>query len=173
MADSAVATAVYTFGSGGTLPSATWYLFNSAVGGTTPAGQNLQTANSTVTGWQPTRTVATAPAYWYSTALNGSYNAGDWSFVLWTNSPASASTVQASLYRVNPDGSGAVQIGTSQALDVRATGTGNHASTFTFSGVPSISFSNQLLSVKIEKTAGADCTMAYNTNDFPSRLITP
>lgn len=173
MTDSAVATAVYTFGGGGTLPSATWYLFNTAVSGVTPAGQDLQTANSTVTGWQPTRAVSTTPAYWYGTALNGSYNAGNWSFVLWTNSPASASTIQVSLYKVNSDGSGAVQIGTAQSLDVKTTGGGNHPSTFNFTGVPSVSFSNQLLMVKVEKTAGVDATMAYNTNDFPSRLITP
>ena len=171
MSDSAVASAAYTFGS--YLEPAVWYLFNTPVSGVTPAGQNLQTAKTSVTGWQPTKAITTTAGYWYSPSLNGSYNAGNWSFVLWTNSPASSSTVQVSLYKVNPDGGGAVQIGASQSLDVKTTGTGNHPSTFTFSGVPSVSLSNQLLMVKIEKTAGVDCTMAYNSNDFPSRLLTP
>lgn len=171
MTDSTVATAVYTFGSN--LPATTWYLYNTAVGGVTPAGQIMQTTQTTVTGWQPTRAITTTPGYWYGTAQNGTYNAGNWSFVLWTDAPASSSTVQVSLYKVNADGTGAVQIGTSQALDVNTTGTGNHPSTFNFSGVSSTTLGNQRLMVKVVKTAGVDCTMAYNSNDFPTRLQTP
>ncbi len=171
MTDSPVASATYTFGS--YLAPSTWYLFNASVSGATPAGQNMQTGNSTVTGWQPTKSVTATASYWYSPVLNGTYNAGNWSFVLWTNEPASSSTVQVSLYKVNSDGSGATQIGTSQALDVKATGTGNHPSTFNFSGISPVSLNNQSLMVKVVKTAGVDCTMAYNSNDFPTRLQTP
>lgn len=171
MTDSPVASATYTFGS--YRAPTTWYLFNTPVSGVTPAGQNMQTGNTTVTGWQPTKSVTATASYWYSPVLNGTYNAGNWSFVLWTNEPASSSTVQVSLYKVNSDGSGATQIGTSQVLDVKATGTGNHPSTFNFSGISPVSLNNQLLMVKVVKTAGVDCTMAYNSNDFPTRLQTP
>lgn len=171
MADSPVASATYTFGN--YLAPATWYLFNTPVSGVIPAGQNMQTGNTTVTGWQPTKPVTATASYWYSPVLNGTYNAGNWSFVLWTNEPASSSTVQVSLYKVNPDGSGATQIGTSQSLDVKTTGTGNHPSTFNFNGISPVSLSNQVLMVKVMKTAGVDCTMAYNSNDFPTRLQTP
>ena len=158
--------------SAGNLPSTTWYLFNQSVSGVTPAGQDLQTTLSTTTGWQPTTTITTTAKYWYSTALNGTYKAGNWSFVLWTNNPGSSSTVKVDLYQVSTTGSGAVLLG-SQTIEAGTSGGGNHSTTFTFSNLAAATFSNQLLLVKITKATGADLTMAYNTNDFPTRLVTP
>lgn len=165
-------TATPTTPPGGTFASTTWYLFNQSSTGVTPAGQNLQTTNSSLTGWQPTIKITTTSAYWYSPILNGIYNTGSWSFVLWSNNPGSSSTVSVELYKVNTDGSGAVLI-TSQSKEAGTSGGGNHATTYTFSNLATVSLNNQRLMVKITKTAGTDLTMAYNTNDFPTKLITP
>jgi len=154
------------------LPQTAWYLFNQQTSGVTPAGENLQTNNSSVTGWQPTTTITTTTKHWYSPVINGTYKAGTWQFILWTNSPGSSSQVKVEIYKVNSDGSGATLIG-SQTVDVNSTGTGNHQSVFNISTSSDISFNNQRIRVSITKVSGVDCTMAYNTNDFPTRLITP
>ena len=171
MTDSPMASATYTIN----LPQPTNALYpgNTAVTNVTPAGLNLQDTAPTTGGWTPTKTVNTTPLYWYGPAQSGSYAAGNWSFILWSNKPASASVVEVSLYRVNADGSGATQIGSPQTIDVMASGGGNHTSTFNFAGLPSVSFNNQRLALKIVKASGADCTMAYRTQDFPTRLLTP
>ncbi len=155
-----------------TNPATTWYLFNTAVSGAAPAGQILQSTQSTMNGWQPIKTITTAASYWYSDTQTGTYTAGNWQFILWTNTPASSSVIRVEIYRTNADGSGAVLIG-GQQLDVITTGGGNHASTYNYNGVAAVSLSSQRLMVKIFKVSGADATMAYNTNDFPSRLLTP
>ncbi len=158
---------------GGTLASATWYLFNQAVSGVSPAGQGMQTTNSATTGWQPTKAITTTASYWYSDAtINGTYNAGSWTFVLWTNNPGSSSQVTVEIYKVNSDGSGAVLIA-SQTNEAGTSATGNHATTYTFSNLSAVSLNNQRLMLKISKASGVDCTMAYNTNDFSSRVVTP
>ncbi len=156
----------------GTLPSATWYLFNQAVSGVVPAGENLQTAFSGSTGWQPLKTITTTASYWYSTTINGTYKAGNWSFILWTNNPGTAVNVTVEIYKVNADGSGAALLG-SQTVNAGTFGGGNHPTTFTFSNLPAVSLNNQRLLIRIVKASGVDLTMAYNTNDFPTRLITP
>ena len=170
LTDSAIAIAAYTISSGSS--PTTWYLYNTAVSGATPAGQNMQTANSSVTGWQPIKTVNTTAAYWYAPAETKTYAAGTWNFTLWTNSPGASSNIKVDLYKVNANGGSAVLIG-SQTKDINTTGTGNHFSTYTFTTTASTALSNQRLMVKITKTSGADATMAYNTNDFPTRLVTP
>lgn len=155
-----------------TNPATTWYLYNTTVSGVTPAGQILQSTNSNTTGWQPTRTITTTPLYWYSDTQTCTYTAGNWQFVLWTASPAGASLVQVEIYATNADGSRATSIG-GQAIDVNTTGGGNHPSTFTYNGIADVSLTNQRLMVKIYKISGQDVMMAYNTNDFPSRLLSP
>jgi len=165
------ATATPTPAPTGTLGTTTWYLFNTAVSGVTPAGEDLQTTTSGVSGWQPLATLSTTPKYNYSPTLTGSYNAGTWSFILWSNGPGS-SFITAELYKTNSDGSGATLLG-SQSIDAGNSGPANHPTTYTFSGLSTVSLSNQRLMVKLTKTSGADLTMAYNTNDFPTRLITP
>jgi len=172
MTDSTLVEGLYTISSV-VEPTVTLYLYNTDISGVTPAGQNLQGAKGTTTGWNPTKTITTTPAFWYSPELTGNYDAGNWSLTLWSNSPTSASTVEVSLYKVNADGSEEVQIGSSQTCNVNATGAGNHTSTFNFTGLPVVNFSNQRLLVKIVKIDGVDCTIAYNSNDFPSILKTP
>ncbi|MDI3310884.1 MAG: hypothetical protein QJR05_05585, partial [Thermoanaerobacterium sp.] len=154
------------------LPQTTWYLFNQQINGVTSAGEDLQTTNSSVTGWQPTTTISSTTQNWYSPAINGTYKAGTWQFILWTNSPGSSSLVKVEIYKVNNDGSGEALIG-SQTVDVNTTGTGNHQSIFNISTDSDINFNNQRIKVSITKVSGVDCIMAYNTNDFPTRLITP
>ncbi len=166
------ATATPTPTPGSTLPSATWYLFNQNVSGVTPAGENLQTTQSGISGWQPIKAITGTASYWYSPTINGTYKAGNWSFVLWTNNPGSAVNVTVELYRVNSNGSGATLLG-SQTLNAGTSAGGNHATTYTFSNLGAVSLSNQRLMVKVVKSSGVDLTVVYNTNDFPTRLITP
>lgn len=154
------------------LPQTTWYLFNQQTSGVTPVGEDLQTANSSVTGWQPITTISSTTQNWYSPTINGTYKAGTWQFILWTNSPGSSSLVKVEIYKVNNYGSGETLIG-SQTVDVNTTGTGNHQSIFSISTVSDINFNNQRIRVSITKVSGVDCIMAYNTNDFPTRLVTP
>ncbi len=156
---------------GAPLPT-TWYLFNQSVSGVSPAGQNLQDTNSSTTGWQPTRSITTTAAYWYSPVINGTYNAGTYTFVLWTNNPGSSSQVRVDIYKVNSNGGGATLIA-SQTKEAGTSAGGNHATTYTLSGIGAVGFSNQRLMVKLTKASGVDCTMGYNTNDFPTRIETP
>jgi len=162
----------YTIIGGGTSTGATWYLYNTAVSGVTPGGQTMQTSNSSVTGWQPIKTINTTSSYWYAPAETKTYAPGNWTFTLWTDSPGSSSSIKVDLYKVNSNGSGTVLI-SSQTKDINTTGSGNHTSTYTFTTTAETALSNQRLMVKITKTAGANATMAYNTNDFPTRLVTP
>ncbi len=154
------------------LAATTWYLFNQTVSGVTPAGQNLQAIQNSTTGWQPTKTISNVSGYWYSSTVNGTYKAGNWSVILWTNNPGSSSLVKVDLYKVNLDGSSAVLLGT-QTAEAGTSGGGNHSTTYNFSNLAAVSLNNQRLLVVITKTAGTDLTMCYNTNDFPTRLTTP
>jgi hypothetical protein len=154
----------------GTPVSKTWYLYNTSVSGVSPAGQNLQTSPSSLTGWQPITTVSTTAKYWYSDAVTGTANGGTWQFILWSNNPGS-STVQVDIYKVASDGTGAVLLG-SKSMDAGNSGLGNHGTTYAVT-VSAASFANQRLLVKITKTAGADLTMVYNGNDFPTKLLLP
>ncbi len=153
------------------LGSTTWYLYNTVVSGVSPAGETLQTTKSGLTGWQPIKTISTTGYYWYGAVQTGTYNAGNWQFILWSNNPGSSS-IKVELYKVNSNGSGASLIA-SQTLDAGNSSSGNHSTTYNFSGVGAVSLSNQRLMIKLTKTAGADLTIAYNTNDFPTRLTTP
>ena len=152
-------------------PEPTWYLFNQAVSGASPNGENMQADHSGITGWQPIKTITDSPSYWYTPALDGTYTGGDWTFTLWTNSPDSASEITIELYKVDADGSGAEQIG-SQTNDVMASGTGNHPTLYTFNA-PALELDNNRIMVKISKSSGADAVISYNTNDFPTRLEAP
>lgn len=152
--------------------STIWYLYNTAVSGATPAGENMQSTNSSLTGWQPIKTITTTSSYWYAPAETITYSTGTWSFILWTNNPGSTSNVKVDLYKVSLSGDNVTLI-SSQTKDIFASGYGNHATTYTFSGITSQSLSNQRLLIVITKTSGTDATMCYNTNDFPTRLVTP
>jgi len=171
LTNSAVATALYTITIGGGSPS-TWYLYNTAVSGVTPAGQNMQTSKSGVTGWQPIKTINTTASYWYAPSETKTYAAGTSTLTLWTNNPGSSSNIKVDLYKVNENGTGAVLIG-SQTKDISTTGTGNHPTNYTFTTTTATVLSNQRLMVKLTKTSGVDATIAYNTNDFSTRLVTP
>jgi len=131
----------------------------------------LQTEDSGVTGWQPIKTITGTPSYWYTPELSGTYSGGTWTFTLWTNSPGTSSNVRVELYKVNGDGSGATLLG-SKVMDVNASGTGNHETVYTYD-VGDVSLTNQRIMVKIAKDSGVDPIMSFNTNDFPTRLVTP
>lgn len=156
--------------SGGDLSSTTWNLFNNSVSGVTPSGENMQDSNSGVTGWQPIKTIGTTPSYWYTPELNGTYSSGQYDFTLWTNNPG-ASNVTVELYVADADGSNQTLLG-SQTHDISTSGGGNHPTLYSYN-LSEVSLSNQRVMVKIFKQDGADATMAYNTNDFPTRLVTP
>ncbi len=154
----------------GNLPT-TWYLFNTSMSGVSPFGQTLQTTKSTATGWQPTLLISTASNYWYSPVQTGSFYSGPWNLILWSNNPGASSRVAVELYKVNADGSGAVLLG-SQNQEAGINSAGNHATTYSLY-ITGFSLNNQRLMLKINKTSGADLTICYNTNDFPTRLLAP
>ena len=155
----------------------TLYPGNTAVSGVTPAGLDILTTAPTTNGFTPTKTVNETPLYWYSEPLTGSFTAGSWSFILWTNSPGApvtSSIAEVSLYRVNADGSGAAPIGSPQTQDIKTTGGGNHPSTFSFTNVSGTAFNSQRLMIKVVRTGGnGNFTMVYRSADFPTRLTTP
>lgn len=134
-------------------------------------GESLQANNATLTGWQPIKTITSAANRWYTPALSGDYAAGEWNFTLWTAPAAAGTEVSVALYKTNAAGNAPVLLG-SQTLDVSTTGTGNHPSQFSFN-CPTVSLANERLMVQIECTSGQDVVMCYNTNDFPTRLVTP
>lgn len=166
---------VYQQGSGdntGTnLPSTTWYLSNQAVTGVGTTSQNMQTTKSGISGWQPVKTINQAPSLWMTPLVNGTYPSGKWNFTLWTNNPGSNSNITVDILKVNPDGTGAALLGT-QTMNVSATGTGNHPTVYSYN-LNAASLNNQRLMVKVYKSSGVDATTCYNTNDFPTRLVTP
>jgi beta-glucanase (GH16 family) len=174
LASSLTAVATYTIkSSGGTgnLPSTTWYLFNQKVAGVNTISENIQTGKSSVSGWQPIKAISTTQNVWTTPVTNGTYRNGNWNFTLWTNNPGGTSNVKVDLIKVNADGSGGVFLG-SKIMNVSATGGGNHPTTYSYN-LNSVSFNNQRLMVKVTKTSGVDAVMCYNTNDFPTRLVTP
>jgi len=151
------------------LAAGTLYLSNTATSGVTPAGMSLAAAGSSATGWTPTTTLNATAKYWYSAAQTQSYAAGTWNVVLWTNGPGS-STQRVEVLRTAANGGSATVLG-SATVDINTTGGGNHPTNFAIN-LGAQSLSNQRLALRITKTAGVDAVMAFNGNDFPSRLIT-
>jgi len=149
--------------------TSTLFMSNTAASGVTPAGLTLSAAASSATGWNPTTTLNTTAKYWYSPAQTQSYAAGTWNVVLWTNGPGS-STHRVELLKADTNGGSATVLG-SATLDISTTGGGNHASTFAIA-LGAQSFANQRIALRVTKTAGADAIVAFNGNDFPSRVIT-
>jgi hypothetical protein len=151
--------------------SSYWHLMNASVNGVAPAGEDLESAKGTVSGFQPLKTI-TAPALWYSPALTGSYEEGAWSVGIFTTSPGAAAVVKAEVFVVAADGSGPVSLGSAQ-LDVNTTGAGNHLSRFILTGVPAVHLNNQRLKLVLTPVSGASVQMVYNGNDFDSVLTAP
>lgn len=154
-----------------TIPSTTLYLYNQGVSGLNTVSQDMQTGKSNVFGWQPVKAITSNQSVWTAPTTSGTYKAGNWDFTLWTNNPGSASNVKVDLVKVNADGSGETVLG-SKTINVASTGGGNHTSVFSYN-LGTITLNNQRLMVKVSKASGVDAVMAYNTNDFPTRLVTP
>ncbi len=62
----------------------TYHMLSPTVGATTPSGQTLQTASTSNSGFTPTVILSATPLYWYGPVLTGSYAAGSWSLLTWT-----------------------------------------------------------------------------------------
>lgn len=148
-----------------------WHLLNTAVSGATPAGETLDSAAGTVSGFQPTK-MLTAPATWYSAPLTGKYDAGAWSVGVFTTSPGSASVLKAEVFKTAADGSGAISLGSAQ-VDTNTTGGGNHRSWFTLTGVTAQTFASQRMKLLLTPVSGTAAQMVYNGNDFDSLITTP
>lgn len=56
-------------------------------------------------------------------------------------------------------------------MNVSATSTGNNPTVYSYN-LNATSLSNQRIMVKVYKSSGVDATTCYNTNDFPTRLVT-
>jgi beta-glucanase (GH16 family) len=148
-----------------------WHLVSGAVSGATPAGETMQSAPGTVSGFQPLKTL-TAPASWYTPALTGKFEDGAWTLGLFTASPGASSVVKAEVFITAADGSSPVSLGSAQ-VDVNTTGAGNHRSFFTLTGVPELQLTNQRLKVVLTPVSGAAAQMIYNGNDFDTALSLP
>jgi beta-glucanase (GH16 family) len=151
--------------------SSVWHLTSGTVSGVTPAGETLQSAAGTISGFQPLKTVS-APAVWYTPVLTGKFEEGAWTLSLFTTSPGTSSVLKAEVFVTAPDGGAAVSLG-SVTVDVNATGGGNHRSAFTLVGVPDLQLTNQRLKVVLSPVSGAAAQMVYNGNDFDSSLSLP
>jgi beta-glucanase (GH16 family) len=149
--------------------SSTWHLMNGTVSGVTPAGEDLESAPGTVSGFQPVMTLTT-PQHWYSKALTGKYETGSWQVALFTTPPSGASVVKAEVFLTNPDGSSAVSLG---AATLDTAGQGNHRNLFQINGVPALTLSNQRILVVLTPVSGVPAQMIYNGNDFDSVLSAP
>ena len=150
--------------------TSTLYLSNTA-SGTTPAGMTLSTGKSSLTGWQPLATLGSGATTWLTGAQSLSIPAGTWNVILWTAPPSGSSVQRVDIVRTAADGTGATVLG-SASLDILNTGIGNHPSTFSIA-LGAQTLANQRFAVVVTKTSGADGTLAFNGNDFPSRLEYP
>jgi hypothetical protein len=148
-----------------------WHLVNTAASGVAPAGEVMQSAPGSISGFQPLKTV-TAPATWYTPALTGKFEEGAWTLGLFTTSPGASAVLRAEVFITAADGSSPVSLGSAQ-VDVNATGGGNHKSFFTLTGVPDLQLTNQRLKVVLTPVSGAAVQMVYNGNDFDSSLSLP
>jgi beta-glucanase (GH16 family) len=149
----------------------TWHLSNAAASGAAMSAETLTSTAGTVSGFQPTRSLAT-PSTWFGPALTGRYDEGAWSVGLMTTPPGAAARVRAEVLVTAADGSAPRSLGAAE-VDVNATGGGNHMSWFRLAGVPAQTLSNERLKLVVTQLGGPAVTLIYNGNDFDSRLTTP
>ena len=148
----------------------TYHLVSPTAGGVSPSGESLQTASTANSGFNPTKLLTGSSSYWYGPTLTGSYAAGNWSLLLWTDAPGCAANVTAVIGYTDSAGAGFVSLG-SQTVDVNSTGGGIHTSSFTFA-VPFENLVSRRLRVSLVLASGCSPTLAYNAGvDFDSRLI--
>src|SRR5204863_6531403 len=142
----------------------------------TPAGELLAPDGTSSRGFMPTHVLGVAPNVWYSDPLTGTFNNGFYLLNLWTNHPGGPSIVFAQLGTSAPDGSGFAAVAVSSPIDVNASGTGNHVTTFSLHVLAPLTLNNQRLVLKVGLQAGSGSvapTMAYNGGvDFDTNLQT-
>jgi hypothetical protein len=110
------------------------------------------------------------PRSWITGQLTGTYAAGVWTAKVFTQPVTTATSLQSRLYR---KGAGAeVLIATAQADIDLANGT-NHATVFSFNGVPELTLAGETLRLELTKLSGPIVTLIANGNDFDSRLEAP
>jgi beta-glucanase (GH16 family) len=148
-----------------------WHLLEGPATGVMPPGETLDSTPGPVSGFQPTRTLDQAAA-WYSPPLHGSYEAGAWSVGLFTTSPGAPSVLQAEVFRTSADGSAESSLGSAQ-VDTNGTGGGNHRSWLTLTGVPAVTFAGERIKLLVTPVSGTAATLIYNGNDFDSLVTTP
>lgn len=148
-----------------------WHLSNTPTTGVTPLAETLDANKGTISGLQPVKVLG-SPAVWYGPPQTGSYEEGAWSVGLFTTSSAGPALVRVELFKTAADGSAALSLGSSQ-VDVSTTGSGNHASWLTVTGVPAVHLTNERIKLVVTRVSGAEVTLIYNGNDFDSLLATP
>jgi hypothetical protein len=134
--------------------------------------QTLTSVAGTVSGTQPRFLLkfGSPPRSWITGQLTGTYAAGVWTAKVFTQPVTTATSLQSRLYR---KGTGAeVLIGTAQADIDLANGT-NHATVFSFTGVPELTLAGETLRLELTKLSGPIVTLIANGSDFDSRLETP
>jgi hypothetical protein len=139
----------------------------------TPAGELMAPDGTSSRGFMPTHLLGVTPNVWYSDPLTGTFNNGFYLLNLWTNHPGAASLVFAQLGTSAPDGSGFTGVAASSPIDVNASGTGNHVTTFSLHVLAPLTLNNQRLVLKVGLQAGVAPTMVYNGGvDFDTNLQT-
>jgi hypothetical protein len=151
----------------------TYHLVDAAVSGVSPAGKLMQPAGTNANGFFPTVVLDATARFWYSPVVNGSLPASDFRFIMWTNSPGAPAPVTVRVERTGASGSSPVTLVSSTTLDVNASGTGNHTTTFGPVFVPAQSLSGQRLRVVITGPSSTPRpVMVYNGGtDFDTRLV--
>ncbi|MBN1412109.1 MAG: family 16 glycosylhydrolase [Spirochaetales bacterium] len=130
----------------------------------------LEAQAGTISGAQPIVTLSDDALSWNTPYMTGSIDPGAWAVGIWTYPVASASSVQARLYR----GSSASEVMMAEtAADPSKTGNGNHITWFTFTGIPTIDLTDESIRVELTRISGPDLTLIVNGNDFDSRLTIP
>ena len=150
----------------------TYHLLSPTTGAVTPAGETLQTASTANSGFTPVKVMNATTDYWYGPLLTGSFGGGTWNLLIWTDQPGCASIITADVGYSDNDGSNYVSLG-NQAIDVNASGLGNHITTFSFAiGFQTITTKRLRISL-VRSGGGCNSQLAYNAGvDFDSRLIT-
>ncbi len=130
----------------------------------------MESKAGTTSGAEPIVKLAASSLSWNTPYLTGTYDAGAWSLVIWTMSITGSSQVQARIYK---KGLGSeVLIGETTA-DPSTTGSGNHATKFSFPGISAITLTKETLRIELTKLSGTELSLIVNGNDFDSRLILP
>lgn len=133
---------------------------------------HLNIPAGTKSGAQPIVTLGSAALSWYTPYLTGTYDAGAWSASIWTPPPSGPTPIRARIFRQGSSPGSEVMIGET-IVDASTTGSGNHITKLTFTGMKAITLSGESVRLELTKMSGPNLSMIVNGNDFDSQLSMP